>query len=117
MQYFPDDVMSEKCQFGDRIYTWSVLFAIRREWAEEYYEEVCNFHNRKKSKPDKPEIVISEEWAKKLAQYDYFSKGMNSKKPGMNILVKRGKPEPTSEPKKRTYVTFKASNKIQEMFE
>ena len=107
MAYFPDDIKGEKSTFGDRIFTWSVLFYKRREWAEQYYEEVCNFHNRTRTKPDKAKITISEEWAKKLGQYEFFSRGISSKRPGLSITVKReAAVNKEDEPKKRTYEKF-----------
>lgn len=107
MAYFPDDIKGEKSTFGDRIFTWSVLFYKRREWAEQYYEEVCNFHNRTRTKPEKAKITISEEWAKKLGQYEFFSRGISSKRPGLSITVKReAAVNKEDEPKKRTYEKF-----------
>ena len=33
MEYFPDEIKKPGTLFSDRIFTWSVLFAVKPEWA------------------------------------------------------------------------------------
>jgi hypothetical protein len=46
MQYFPDELLEPKTTFNDRVFTWSVLFAKRPDWANAYYDEVIDFHHK-----------------------------------------------------------------------
>jgi hypothetical protein len=45
--FFPDNAFDPGTLFSDRVFTWGVLFAVRPEWAEKYYEEVASYHSKK----------------------------------------------------------------------
>ena len=89
MAYFPDEIKKPGTLFSDRIFTWTILFAIRPEWAQAYYDEVIEWHNRRPIKVAKSEIVVSEKWLAELAKFDFLSKKANSKRASMNVLVAR----------------------------
>ena len=116
MKYFPDELFSPKCCFNDRVFTWSVLFAKKKEWANAYYDEVVNFHNKSPMKVvKKNEITISEEWMKDLMMYDFVSKERNLSRK-MNILTVRKCKAQDVKTKKRTFEKFQLSQQTQALF-
>lgn len=71
--YFPDDALKPTSLFSDRVFTWSVLFTIKPEWSEKYYEEVLEFHSKKPSSFEEKQIKLSDSWLAQLRKFDTFT--------------------------------------------
>ena len=60
--------------FHDSEWLWGVIYALKKEWALDYYEGVLNYRNKSKivGRADKV-LQLSQDWIDKLAKYDYKS--------------------------------------------
>ena len=88
-RYFPDDALLPTTLFSDRVFTWGILFTLRQDWSEKYYEEVVNYHSSKPKAMQTKEIKVSDNWLAALSKFDTFTSGRSKQKNNFSILVKR----------------------------
>jgi hypothetical protein len=73
LNYFPDDALKPTTLFSDRVFTWSVLFSLRPEWSQKYYEEVLQFHSKKPAALEEKQLRVSENWLQQLQKFDVLT--------------------------------------------
>ena len=87
MDYFPDELRSDKLNFSDRHFMWTIIFNQHKEWADKYFKEVMDFrHSVPKVAPTEKMITVTDDWLQKLKAFDYSTK---TKNPKVNIFVKK----------------------------
>ena len=77
MAYLPDEAAEEKSTFSDRVFLWSILMEVKPEWTEKFYNEVLDFHLKKKEvvPVKKPQIEISAHWLEELKRFEFSVPG------------------------------------------
>ena len=98
--------------FSDRVFTWSILFTIKPEWSQKYYDEVLQFHSKKPAQLEEKEIKVSDHWLAELQKFDVFTSSKVSKKRSFNIMSKR---EVKPEVKPRELPEFKPSFSLSQL--
>ena len=87
MDYFPDELRSDKLNFSDRHFMWTIIFNQHKEWADKYFKEVMDFrHSVPKVAPTEKMITVTDDWLQKLKAFDYSTK---TKNPKVNIFVQK----------------------------
>ena len=72
-EYIIEDRL-EKNFFNDHEWFWGLLFNLKREWAENYYNSCLARKNRIPSKlPEERVLKLSPEWIERLSKYEFKS--------------------------------------------
>ena len=73
MAYLPDETADEKNNFSDRVFLWSVLSMVKPEWTDKFYNQVLDFHLKKKEivPVRKPQIEIAAHWLEELKRFEF----------------------------------------------
>ena len=95
--------------FSDRVFTWSILFTIKPEWSQKYYDEVLQFHSKKPPAFEEKKLRVSQNWLAQLQQFDNFTSMKPSKKRSFNVMARKDPvaSRVASQPKE-----FKASDEL-----
>jgi hypothetical protein len=114
MEYLPDHITNKTLNFHDRHFIWTVIFNTHKAWGDKYFKEVMDYHYSKpKIAPTEKMITVTDDWLKKLKEFDYMTKNKN---PKINIFLqkKNAKVKPKVS-KKRTKFEFSLSQAVDEL--